>query len=257
MIARLTAENKINTITLFFIENQEMFSVFYRSAFLLKDGYQILAIEPEFTPEILEEKLPSLNPDILVIGTRDLNQLLIEQVTDLSIQFPLMGLALFFDYYDTEGLKLLRKIVKNRAAGLAVYLKGSITRTEQMHSIINWVRDRHYIFDPALTSLLLTEKHSHTFLKGLTRRELEVLSLISEGCTNSAIAERLYIDIKTVRHHINSIYSKIQMNRGSQDKHPRVNAARIYLETIGDLQNKNNAPPETNLFNGGDQLRLQ
>ena len=125
---------------------------------------------------------------------------------------------------------------------MAVYLKSSITRTEQIQSIMKWVKERNFIFDPALTSLLLTEKHSHTFLKGLTRRELEVLSLISEGCTNSAISARLYIDIKTVRHHINSIYGKIQLNRDSQDKHPRVNAARLYLETTGDLNPQNTSP---------------
>jgi len=223
-----------------------MFSVFYRNAFLPEDGYNVLGIEREVTAELLNTTIPSLSPDVLVIGTRDLNQLLIDHVTDLSSRFPTMGLAMLFDFYDTEGIKLLRKIVKNRAAGLAVYLKSSVTRTEQIHSIIKWVKDNHYIFDPALTSLLLTEKHSHTFLKGLTRRELEVLSLISEGCTNSAISARLYIDIKTVRHHINSIYSKIQLNKDTQEKHPRVNAARLYLETTGDLTSRNSGPGTVN-----------
>lgn len=228
-------EKSTDAISILFIENQEIFAVFYRSVFESEDGYRILGIQERLTSDLIENTLPECQPDILIIGIKELNQDVIDQVTVMSIKFPRMGIVLLFDVYEAEGIKLLRKVVNGKESGMAAYLKSSITKREQIFNIVNWVHDRHYIFDPALTSLLLTEKHTHTFLKGLTKRELEVLSLISEGCTNSAIAARLYIDIKTVRHHINSIYSKIHLERESQHKHPRVNAARLYLETTGDL----------------------
>ena len=224
-----------DAISIYVVENQEMFSVFYRTAFPRENGYHISGLEEQATESLIEKTLPSLKPDLLIYGTKELNQAVIDHVEGLSQSVPALGVVLLFDFYQTEGIKLLRKTVSLREAGMAVYLKGSITRTEQVHDIVKWVNDKHIIFDPALTSLLLTEKHTHTFLKGLTKRELEVLSLISEGCTNLAIAARLYIDIKTVRHHINSIYSKIHLERDNANKHPRVNAARMYLETTGDL----------------------
>ncbi len=45
----------------------------------------------------------------------------------------------------------------------------------------------------------------------LTEREREVLGLIAQGCTNSAIAERLVLSPKTVRNHISNIFSKLQV----------------------------------------------
>ncbi len=44
---------------------------------------------------------------------------------------------------------------------------------------------------------------------GLTRREVEVLVLMSDGLRNADIAERLYLAPKTVRHHVSSIFGKL------------------------------------------------
>jgi DNA-binding NarL/FixJ family response regulator len=43
----------------------------------------------------------------------------------------------------------------------------------------------------------------------LTERELEVLQLIVEGCSNALIAERLYITIGTVKTHVRNILNKL------------------------------------------------
>lgn len=43
----------------------------------------------------------------------------------------------------------------------------------------------------------------------LTRRELEVLALIAEGCSNAVIAERLVVSVNTVRNHVASILGKL------------------------------------------------
>ena len=50
----------------------------------------------------------------------------------------------------------------------------------------------------------------------LTPRELEVLSLIAEGLSNRDIAQKLVISEKTVKNHINNIFSKLHVNDRSQ-----------------------------------------
>ena len=43
----------------------------------------------------------------------------------------------------------------------------------------------------------------------LTERESEVMTLLSRGTSNKAIAEKLFISEKTVKNHINRIYAKL------------------------------------------------
>ena len=59
---------------------------------------------------------------------------------------------------------------------------------------------------------------------GLTTRQMEVLSLLSEGFANAEIAERLYISSKTVDHHVSAILAKL-------DARTRAEAVSIALQS--------------------------
>jgi DNA-binding NarL/FixJ family response regulator len=50
----------------------------------------------------------------------------------------------------------------------------------------------------------------------LTRRETEILQLISEGKTYTQISEELFISKETSKTHIKNIYSKLQVNKKSE-----------------------------------------
>ncbi|RCG27339.1 DNA-binding response regulator [Sphaerisporangium album] len=49
-------------------------------------------------------------------------------------------------------------------------------------------------------------EHAHT---GLSKREAEVMELIATGHSNGEIAQRLFLSEKTVKNHVNRIYSKL------------------------------------------------
>ncbi|QIR36243.1 response regulator transcription factor [Tolypothrix sp. PCC 7910] len=53
------------------------------------------------------------------------------------------------------------------------------------------------------------ENPEHIDAYTLTERELEVLQLIVEGCSNAVIAERLYITVGTVKTHVRNILNKL------------------------------------------------
>lgn len=68
----------------------------------------------------------------------------------------------------------------------------------------------------------------------LTSGELEILRLVGEGLSVSAIAEERHVSIKTVEAHIGSICDKYQIDRGTNDGHRKYNTmvviARIAIK---------------------------
>jgi DNA-binding NarL/FixJ family response regulator len=65
-------------------------------------------------------------------------------------------------------------------------------------------------------------------LARLTRRELEILELISAGLSNTAIAARLSVMDRTIESHIARIFTKLGLNPGP-DENRRVLAVLAYL----------------------------
>ena len=62
----------------------------------------------------------------------------------------------------------------------------------------------------------------------LPRRETDVLALMAEGRTNSAIAGRLFLTARTVETHIGSIMAKLGL-AADEESHRRVQAVLVYL----------------------------
>lgn len=81
--------------------------------------------------------------------------------------------------------------------------------------------------DPQVVASLLGTD-SHDGLGELSERELEVLSMMAEGLTNRAIAERLVLAERTVESHVRSVLGKLDLPE-RQGEHRRVLAVLAYL----------------------------
>ena len=66
-------------------------------------------------------------------------------------------------------------------------------------------------------------------LEALTPREREVLALMAEGRSNSAIAGELVVTERAVEKHVTSIFSKLDLPAARED-HRRVLAVLTFLE---------------------------
>jgi len=84
------------------------------------------------------------------------------------------------------------------------------------------------VLDPDVVSALLTASSSNDPLQRLTDRERQVLAHMAEGRSNNAIAERLYLGRKTVETHVNSIFTKLDLEPTADDNR-RVLAVLTWL----------------------------
>jgi DNA-binding NarL/FixJ family response regulator len=55
------------------------------------------------------------------------------------------------------------------------------------------------------------DEYEEVKIARLTGREREVIELVGQGMRNQQIADRLYISVLTVRHHLTSIFSKLEV----------------------------------------------
>src|SRR5205807_4572066 len=62
----------------------------------------------------------------------------------------------------------------------------------------------------------------------LSVRELEVLELVAAGLTNEAIAERLFLSVRTVERHLSNIYAKLRLS-GKRSRRRRDRSAHARM----------------------------
>ncbi|MBW2000755.1 MAG: response regulator transcription factor, partial [Deltaproteobacteria bacterium] len=100
------------------------------------------------------------------------------------------------------------------SAGASGYLLKEDTDTELFHAI-DTIRKGGVYLSPLLQKEITADlaeigKGSfRPFEENLTTREKEVLKLIAEGKSNKAIAQMLFISVRTVEHHRASIMKKL------------------------------------------------
>jgi DNA-binding NarL/FixJ family response regulator len=86
------------------------------------------------------------------------------------------------------------------------------------------------VIDPRIVESMLAARTqpNTSALRHLTARELEVLAEMATGANNSTIANRLYVTVRAVERHINSIFAKLGLTEEGE-VHRRVRAVLLYL----------------------------
>jgi DNA-binding NarL/FixJ family response regulator len=115
----------------------------------------------------------------------------------------------------------------------AYLLKERVRDQSELGRAVREVASGGSVVDPRVVEgLLSAHTRTHTPLEELTPRELEILALIAEGRSNTAIAETLVVTKRAVERHINAIFRKLELEE-SEDVSRRVTAALLYLTRGG------------------------
>jgi DNA-binding NarL/FixJ family response regulator len=139
---------------------------------------------------------------------------------------PAVGLLLFSQYIET---RYAAQLLAGGAAGIGYLLKDRVADVSDFVEALVRVASGGTALDPeVVTQLMGASRRTHT-LAELSTREREVLALMAEGKTNSAIATSLVVSEGAVEKHVANIFSKLGLPTTSSD-HRRVLAVLRYLE---------------------------
>jgi DNA-binding NarL/FixJ family response regulator len=151
----------------------------------------------------------------------------IRVAVELRASEPDVGVVVLSQHVEpTYALELL----EGGSARRAYLLKERLRDSTELTRAIREVAAGGSLVDPLVVDQLVTARaqREDSPLRELTERELEILALIAEGASNTAIAERLVVTKRAVERHINAIFSKLGL-RGSEDVSARVKATLLYL----------------------------
>ncbi|AEE47511.1 response regulator transcription factor [Cellulomonas fimi] len=112
--------------------------------------------------------------------------------------------------------------------GLGYVLKDRVADVDEFLDALGRVSTGGTVIDPEVVAQILARTRS-TGLETLTPRERDVLGLMAEGRSNTAIAERLVVGLPAVEKHVTSILTKLGLPPDSDD-HRRVLAVLRWLE---------------------------
>ena len=136
--------------------------------------------------------------------------------------FPVMVLSQFVEHlYAREllasGEGAVGYLLKDRVADVAEFVDG-----------VRRVAAGGTVLDPEVVATIMARRRDEP-LDRLTAREKEVLGLMAEGRSNTAIAAALFVSEKAVAKHINSIFTKLDLPLAADDNR-RVRAVLAWLK---------------------------
>jgi DNA-binding NarL/FixJ family response regulator len=203
------------------------------------DGVEIVASCGDLPS--LEEAVERHSPDVVVTDIRmppDESDEGIRFAGTLREEQPEVGVVVL-SHYAEPGYVL--RLFDAGSDGRAYLLKERIHDRQQLVGAIESVAAGGAAIDPKVVDVLIEARAraERSPLAELTPREMEVLRLIAEGKSNSAIAEELVLTKRAVEKHINAIFLKLGFTYGPEAANvsKRVKAALMLLAEA-DLHSK-------------------
>ena len=122
------------------------------------------------------------------------------------------------------------ELLQDNAEGVGYLLKDRVYDLPDFVASVRRVAEGGSALDPSVVSHLVGRRRRDDPLGELSTREREVLGLMAEGLSNSAIAARVFLTERGVEKHVTSIFQKLRLPVAA-DTHRRVLAVVAFLQS--------------------------
>jgi DNA-binding NarL/FixJ family response regulator len=144
------------------------------------------------------------NPDVLLLDLRMPGTGGVEVCRQVRVRCPDTSVLVLTSFDEDE------EVFGVLSAGACGYILKD-TRPEHLVSAIRSVADGQTVFDPTVAGRIISGRDEPTSGDGtdqLSSREMEVLQLMAQGCSNKEIGRLLWIGETTVKTHVSHILRK-------------------------------------------------
>lgn len=180
--------------------------------------------------EALLRAVAEHRPDVCVVDVRMPPTFTDEGVKAALVirgQFPGVAVLVLSQYVEE---RYATELLAGSSRGVGYLLKDRVAEVREFVDAVVRVARGGTALDPEVVAQLLGRSRKQDVLAGLTPREREVLGLMAEGRTNSAIARQLVVSDGAVEKHVSNIFLKLGLSQSDGD-HRRVLAVLTYLNS--------------------------
>jgi DNA-binding NarL/FixJ family response regulator len=202
---------------------------------LVDAGFDVVEAVPD--AEAFLRAVAASRPDLVVVDVRMPPTFTDEGVRAALVvreQYPDVAVVVLSQYVEEH---YATDLLAGRARGVGYLLKDRVADVGEFAETLRRVAAGGTALDPEVVSQLLSRVRRRDPLERLSPRETEVLRLMAEGRSNTAIAAALVVSEGAVEKHVSSIFAKLDLPRAEHD-HRRVLAVLRWLEHGSDASAK-------------------
>jgi len=191
---------------------------------LADEGHEVVAAAGD--AESFLRAVAETAPDVCVVDVRMPPTFTDEGLRAAVVvrdRWPSVGVLVLSQWVEE---RYATELIAGRPHGVGYLLKDRVADVTEFLDALRRVASGGSALDPEVVAQLLAR--SRHPLGGLTPRERDVLALMAEGRSNSAIAQSLVVGGGAVEKHINNIFMKLGLGPADSD-HRRVLAVLRYL----------------------------
>jgi DNA-binding NarL/FixJ family response regulator len=212
-----------------------MRAVIAEDAVLLREGLTRLLREGGFdvvetvdNPEGLLRAVERHQPDICIIDVRmppTFNDEGVRAALVIRRQWPQVNLLMLSQYVEE---RYAVDLLAGDSRGIGYLLKDRVADVRQFTESLQRVAGGGTAMDPEVVAQLLGRRDNRGPLGELTPREVEVITLMAEGRSNTGIGMELGISASAIEKHVKQVFMKLDLPPSDSD-HRRVLAVLKFL----------------------------
>lgn len=196
-------------IKVFVVDDHEIFRDGLR--LLIESSDDMIFVGEAESGEGVMSKLAEAAPDLILMDIHMPGENGIEVTRRIKQQYPDINVLILTMFEDDKSV-----FAAMRAGASGYVLKG--IKHDEMLQTVRVAAGGGAVFSPSIAGHIMqwfahmetTEADSSDELPSLSRRELDILTLIAAGDDNPTIAEKLVLSPKTVRNYVSQVLTKLE-----------------------------------------------